>query len=98
MTLDVDYGLYGNHVTDGYWNRATYSNPEVDRLMLEGRAEFDMEERFDIFAETQRVIMDDAPHIYVVTEPIIVAMRADLEGIQALPNDYYFVNAAYFTE
>jgi peptide/nickel transport system substrate-binding protein len=98
MTLDVDYGLYGNHITGGYWNRATYSNEEVDSLMEDGRAEFDMERRFEIFAEAQEVIMNDAPHLYVVTEPIIVAMNPDVLGIQALPNDYYFVNSAYFTK
>ncbi len=96
MTLDVDYGVYGNHKTDGYWNRATYSNLELDELMELGSAEFDMDKRFEIYTEVQRIIMEESPHIYTVTQPTIIAMRADLFGIQGLPNDYFYAADAYY--
>lgn len=45
------------------FNRMRYDNPEVNRLLEEGRREFDPEKRKEIYGEAQQLIVNDAPVI-----------------------------------
>jgi oligopeptide transport system substrate-binding protein len=44
-------------------NNARYSNPEVDRLLLEARTEPDVNKRLALYQQTEQLILDDAPWI-----------------------------------
>ena len=47
-------------------NFVFYSNPEADRLIEEGRREFDESRRRDIYRELHRVLAEDQPYTWMV--------------------------------
>ncbi len=51
--------------TNGGTNVLAYSNPEVDRLLKEGRTTFDQQERARIYAKMQEIIAEDAPAVFL---------------------------------
>lgn len=62
-------------------NHMNYSNPEVDRLLEEARVEQDNDKRLQLYQETERMIVEDAPWIplfhnaeYWLTKPYVKGM------------------------
>lgn len=45
-------------------NHTNYGNPEVDRLLEEARTERDRERRFELYNQTEQMILDDAPWVW----------------------------------
>jgi ABC-type transport system substrate-binding protein len=45
-------------------NDAFYANPELDRLLDEGRAETDPTRRAEIYQQAERILYDDAPWLW----------------------------------
>ena len=59
----------------------TYSNPEVDRLTDEARSVLDREQRETLYKEVTKLLLDDAPCVFLAHRRSFVAHRADLEGV-----------------
>jgi len=57
--------LYNHYHTDSPSNWWKYSNPEVDELILAGRAAADPEERIDIYHQLQGLLADDLPVVFL---------------------------------
>ncbi|QQP92180.1 ABC transporter substrate-binding protein [Skermanella sp. TT6] len=49
----------------GGFNSGYYSNPEVDRLLVEARRSTDRNERADLYKRIQRIVREDAPWAFV---------------------------------
>jgi peptide/nickel transport system substrate-binding protein len=64
---DPDRRLYSYYHSKGAQNQTHYSNPEVDRLLEAQRREFDAEKRRDLVRQVQRLIVNDAPEVFVVS-------------------------------
>jgi len=62
-----------------------YKNPKVDELIEKGRGEIDPKKRAAIYAEFQRVVVDDAPDIFGVLEKRRLAMRDNVQGFRFTP-------------
>ena len=76
-------------------NRGHYSNPEVDRLIAEGRGTLDQQQRKHVYAEVQRILARDLPYInlwyldnVLVHSPRVANLKL---GVSA---DYQFLTAA----
>lgn len=63
------------YTTGGINNHYAYSNPEVDRLMAEGRTVTDQARRVAIYHKIQEIIYADAPHAWVNNQTEILAMN-----------------------
>jgi peptide/nickel transport system substrate-binding protein len=50
---------------EGQYNFVDYANPEVDRLLEEGRREFDAEKRKAIYHRIHAILADDLPYIFL---------------------------------
>lgn len=65
------YALYHTEsigLVDGIatgFNMARFSNPEVDRLLEEGRRVADLETRKKIYSEVQKLIIEEQPNIWI---------------------------------
>jgi len=59
-----------------------YRNPEVDRLAERAREVMDREERDRIYQQLSRVIVDDAPCVFLMHRRIVVAHKPELEGLR----------------
>lgn len=67
LGVDPDqFTLFHSSQTTAF-NRARYSNPEVDRLLEEGRRESDPAKRKAIYGQFQRLVVADAPVLLLYT-------------------------------
>ncbi len=53
------------YTSNGVNNHFMYSNPEVDKLMEDGKAESDTKKRIEIYNRIQKLVYDDLPVIWV---------------------------------
>jgi peptide/nickel transport system substrate-binding protein len=67
---------------DGAPNRYHYSNPDLDALLAEGRQTYDMDERFTIYTEAQRVVMDDQAWVPLHMPITKIIVNADITGVE----------------
>ncbi len=70
---------------NGNWQNPVYKNPKVDALIEQGRGEVDPKKRAAIYAEFQRIVVDDAPDIFGVLEKRRIAMRDTVQGFVFTP-------------
>jgi peptide/nickel transport system substrate-binding protein len=63
-----------NKIGQGF-NVVNYSNPEADRLLIQGRTEYDREKRIRIYRRLHRIIYDDQPYLFMVATPTYSALH-----------------------
>ena len=69
-------------------NRSNYSNPEVDQLLVQARQVADKGKRADLYKRAQRMIVEDAPWIFVDHEVQVIATRSNLKGFHLHPSGF----------
>lgn len=77
-------------------NRSFYHNPEVDRLLMEGRGAVDYAERAEIYAEVQRLIRDDAPMVFLHVGEEIALSSPYVRGFAPAPTQLPWFWEVYF--
>jgi len=76
-------------------NRGYYSNPEVDKLIEQGRSTLDQEQRKRIYAEVQRLVARDLPYIdFWYFDNVLVASRSVRNLHVGATADYQFLVGA----
>lgn len=83
--VDPDGYLYRTFHSEGATNVFNYSNPEVDRLLDEGRTTTDPEARYEIYAELQRMLACEGPIVHVAYGTLFTAVRDGVDGFQQMP-------------
>jgi peptide/nickel transport system substrate-binding protein len=83
------YALLGGP-SKGAGNTAFYENPEVDKLLADGVAVADQEERKKIYQQAEQVIVDDAPWIFLGYQKHQVVTRANIADFQLQPTYIYY--------
>ncbi|MBI2404943.1 ABC transporter substrate-binding protein [Candidatus Gottesmanbacteria bacterium] len=63
------------HSTQTATNITGYSNLKVDKLLEDGRKEFDREKREKIYADFQRFLVEDAPALFLYYAPSFTIKR-----------------------
>ena len=92
VTGDADYGLYplyhsSQHGSAG--NRTFYSNPEVDKLLDEGRTGTTDEKRLEAYKEAQEIIVAEAPQIFLYFDNQNIGVRKGVEGFKIHPAGHH---------
>jgi peptide/nickel transport system substrate-binding protein len=76
--LGVDPDCYSifhsSQIKDGF-NVTGYSNPEADRLMIEGRRAYDRKKRREIYWRLHQLIADDQPYCFLFVPDGTAALR-----------------------
>jgi ABC-type transport system substrate-binding protein len=89
VTGDADYGLYalfhGSQWVPTGSNRSFYKNDRVDALLDQGRTTIDQAQRNRIYAEAMRIIMDDAPWLFLHSESQVTAIRSAAQDVIVHP-------------
>lgn len=70
-------------------NRDRYSNPEVDRLVEQGRLTMNRGERKRIYDRVQAILLRDLPFIPLWYEKNWIVYRRDLAGVSLRPDAAY---------
>jgi len=76
---------YSSKTKEGEFNFVGYSNPEVDRLLLEGRCTFDREERTRIYHKIHRILYHDQPYLFLYVPDALPIIQKRFRGIKAAP-------------
>lgn len=97
-TGDADYGLYETYHSDcpTWSNTSRYSNPEVDTILEKARASTDSQERLALYAEVQKILVEDAPQIYMWNGEEILAARSNVQGLELNPSGRHNFSTVYF--
>ena len=61
-------------------NVCFYSNPKVDELLDEAKVEVDQSKRKQIYVEIQKLILEDAPWVFLYSPMRLIAMRDNVCG------------------
>jgi len=66
----------------GEFNFIGYKNPEVDRLLEEGRGTFDYEKRKNIYNEIHRLLYEDQAYVFLYVPDALTALSRRFEGVE----------------
>ena len=80
LTIDSKGGFRG----------APYANPEVDRLLDEATKTNDLKKRGDLYKQVQKLVVDDAPWIFVDNATQNAAGLKKVTGFKLHPSFYLF--------
>lgn len=85
--------FHSSKVKPAEFNFVSYSNPEVDRLLVEGRRTFDREKRAEIYHKIHEILYDDQPYMFLYIPNSLVAVHNRFEGIEpsAIGIGYNFI-------
>ncbi len=72
------------YTTGGANNHYGYSNPEVDKLMLQARHTLDRKQRVALYHQLQKLIYDDVPVIWINYRTEILAMNKRVKNFPEL--------------
>jgi peptide/nickel transport system substrate-binding protein len=75
-----------------------YRNEQVDALLDKATSTTDPGQRQEAYAQAQRLIMQDAPWLFLHQEQQIIAMKKSLHGVVILPIEQLRLQGAYFEE
>ncbi|AJY74253.1 ABC transporter substrate-binding protein [Paenibacillus beijingensis] len=83
--VDPDEYLYNIFHTGGAWNQQGYSNPEVDKLLEQGRTTVGDDARKEIYKQAQKLIAEDAPMVFLYMNERTAAYRTSVSGFEVEP-------------
>ncbi|CAH2031069.1 peptide-binding protein [Trichlorobacter ammonificans] len=69
----------------GELNFIGYANPEVDRLLEEGRGTFDIEQRTKAYFRIQEILADEQPYTFLYVPDALPAVSSRIRGIEPAP-------------
>src|SRR5439155_11876593 len=78
--------LHSSQWTPNGPNRALYKNPRFDELLTQGRQATDQAKRAELYREAQRLLVEDAPWVFVDHEVQIAALSKRVIGFKLHPS------------
>lgn len=88
LSRDPDaYEIWHSSKTkEGEFNFISYSNPEVDGLLEEGRTTFDIKKRTAAYNRIHEIIADEAPYVFLYMPYELPAIHKRFHGIKPEPS------------
>jgi peptide/nickel transport system substrate-binding protein len=74
------YALFHSATVHGNFNWSCYANPEVDRLIAQGREEFDPAKRRALYLKIERILVDQAVTVPLIDEFSVWVLRGTVKG------------------
>jgi len=74
--------IFHSRAIDGKYNMGSYSNPEADRLMDQGRRCLDRQQAGEIWRRFQEIIHQDQPYTFLYVPPRINAIDRRFRNVQ----------------
>ncbi|MDA8168342.1 MAG: peptide-binding protein [Nitrospiraceae bacterium] len=76
---------YSAKTKEGEFNFISYKNPEVDKLLIEGRQTFDMEKRKRIYYRIHAILAEDQPYTFLYVPDALVLLSKRFKGVEKAP-------------
>jgi peptide/nickel transport system substrate-binding protein len=84
--VDPDDFFYAQQKTGQVFNFTGYSNPDLDKLLDQGRQELDPNKRKEIYDQVQKILIDDLPYIYLMTQGSVNGWQTYVKGYEVRPD------------
>jgi oligopeptide transport system substrate-binding protein len=75
------------HSSSQFAQNIGYKNPEFDALVEEADVTIDQAKRLELYAEAQRLLLDDAPYIIRSTSKSSFLVKPYVKGLEITPQD-----------
>jgi peptide/nickel transport system substrate-binding protein len=87
MSRDPDlYDIWHSSKTGkGEYNFIGYNNPEVDRLLVQGRRVFDVEQRKKIYYRIHEILADEQPYAFLYVPDATPIVHKRFKGLEVAP-------------
>jgi peptide/nickel transport system substrate-binding protein len=93
LTQDADYTVGRLYLSEN--KEMNYANPELDKILLQAKAESDQAKRKELYAKATQIIWDDAVGIFFADLKIAYVTRTNISGLTHSPIEApYFVGVA----
>jgi len=76
---------HSSQIKEGQYNFVSYSNLEVDRLLVEGRRTFDMDRRREIYNKIHAILADEQPYTFLYVADALPVVQKRFYGIEVAP-------------
>jgi peptide/nickel transport system substrate-binding protein len=88
LSLDPDmYDIWHSSKTkEGEFNFVSYSNEEVDKLLLDGRRTFDQEGRKNIYHRIHELLYEDQPYLFLYVPDALPIVNSRFKDIEVAPS------------
>jgi peptide/nickel transport system substrate-binding protein len=83
---DPDGNVFPMFHSKGAWNGGKYANPEVDRLIEQGRAVTEREQRKQTYLAIQQLLNQDVAYIFTNFRPTLQAATTEVRGYEVMPD------------
>ena len=92
LTPDPDaYDIWHSSKTkEGEFNFVSYKNPEIDRLLIEGRQTFDMAKRKAIYYRIHEILADDVPYTFLYVPDGLPILHKRFHGVKVEPAGIWY--------
>jgi peptide/nickel transport system substrate-binding protein len=91
MDPDIEYQIFHSaSVPPNGDNRGRYSNPEIDRLLEQGRISADESARKRIYGQAQRILADDLPCVPLWWWKNVIVKKPSVQGFVPYPDGDFF--------
>ncbi len=84
--IDPSEYFYAQHRTGQGFNFTGYSNPALDKLLDSARVATSTAQRKSLYARINKLVVDDAPYVYLYNPYNVNAYAKDVNGYQARPD------------
>lgn len=92
---DIDGTMYNHFSSRGNVNSMSYRNAAVDALLEKTRTIPNGPERVRLYRDIQRLVVEDAPWVFLVFENLMIGMRKSVHGLPAIPDAMMRLNAVW---
>ena len=93
------YAFHSSSFPPKHANRSYYVNPEMDRLIDEGRSTLDQEKRKQIYAQVQQILARDLPYINLWYFDNVVVHSARVRDLHINPaGNYDFLASVHLAQ
>ncbi|GAB4428865.1 MAG: ABC transporter substrate-binding protein [Anaerolineae bacterium] len=89
-----DPGVFLNnwYSPKGSSNWVGYDNPEITGLLDQLNLTTDPTRRTELASEIQQLVLEDAPHIFLVVPQFNIGLGERLKNYEPFPSDYYIID------
>jgi peptide/nickel transport system substrate-binding protein len=95
---DPDGNIYGYFHSEGGFNRAGYSNPEVDDLLDQTRAVTDQDERRELYSQLTTIVAEEVGMIFIRFPGQIKIHQPRVQGFAHIPDGMMRFNEVWLDE
>lgn len=95
--IDPDTYLYFRFVNTGF-NQANWNEPDVEKVLLEGRETIDVARRTEIYARAQKLLVEKSPYVWLYSRDQYYVHQPIVKNFQPYPMSWWLAAKSVWLE